>query len=115
MKKKMIGLMVGTMILSTALVGCGSKSDKKQSTSTGKDGSSTELTKDDVTLKVWESSGETEEFIKKAGEAFTKKYPNIKIKYENVEVGDVNTQIALDGPAGVGADVFAAPHDQIGG
>lgn len=74
-----------------------------------------ELTTDEITLKVWESSGQTEEFIKEAGEAFTLKYPNITIEYVNVEVGDANTQIALDGPAGVGADVFAAPHDQIGG
>ncbi|BBF43908.1 maltose/maltodextrin ABC transporter, substrate binding periplasmic protein MalE [Lachnospiraceae bacterium KM106-2] len=116
MKKKVLGLMLGTMVLSTALTGCGSKNDDKKKTDTeDKKASSSELTTDDITLKVWESSGETEDFIKQAGEAFTKKYPNIKIEYENVEVGDVNTQIALDGPAGVGADVFAAPHDQIGG
>ena len=62
-----------------------------------------------------ESSGQTEEFIKQAGEAFTKLHPNITIEYENVEVGDANTQIALDGPGGVGADVFATPSNTIGG
>ena len=67
-----------------------------------------------VTLKVWESTNGPDEFIKKAGEAFTAKYPNITIEYVNVELGDAAGQIALDGPAGVGPDLFAAPHDKLG-
>jgi len=55
----------------------------------------------DVTLTVWESTGGPDEFIKQAGEAFTKLYPHIKINYVNVELGDSTTQIAWDGPAGV--------------
>ncbi len=54
------------------------------------------------------------EFIEKAGEAFTKEHPNITIKYVNVELGDSTSQIALDGPAGTGPDLFAAPHDKVG-
>lgn len=68
----------------------------------------------DVILTVWESTGGPDEFIKQAGEAFTKLYPNIKINYVNVELGDSTTQIAWDGPAGVGPDLFAAPHDKLG-
>lgn len=67
-----------------------------------------------VNLKVWESTNGPDEFIKKAGEAFTAKYPNITIEYVNVELGDAAGQIALDGPAGVGPDLFAAPHDKLG-
>lgn len=67
-----------------------------------------------VTLKVWESTNGPDEFIKKAGEAFTAKNPNIKIEFVNVELGDAAGQIALDGPAGVGPDLFAAPHDKLG-
>jgi len=67
-----------------------------------------------VTLKVWESTNGPDEFIRKAGEAFTAKNPNIKIEYVNVELGDAAGQIALDGPAGVGPDLFAAPHDKLG-
>ncbi len=67
-----------------------------------------------VELTVWESNQGPDMFIKQAGEAFTKKYPNITIKYVNVELGDAAGQIALDGPAGVGPDVFAAPHDKLG-
>lgn len=68
----------------------------------------------EVVLTVWESTNGPDKFIQQAGEAFTKKYPNIKIKYVNVELGDAAGQIALDGPAGVGPDVFAAPHDKLG-
>lgn len=67
-----------------------------------------------VTLTVWESDKGPDEFIKEAGDAYTKKNPNVIIKYVHVELGDASGQIALDGPAGVGPDVFAAPHDKLG-
>lgn len=67
-----------------------------------------------ITLNVWESNNGPDEFIRKAGEEFTKKYPNITINYVHVELGDAAGQIALDGPAGVGPDLFAAPHDKLG-
>jgi len=68
----------------------------------------------DVTLVVWESTGGPDEFIKQAGEAFNKLYPHIKVEYVNVELGDSSGQIAWDGPAGIGPDLFAAPHDKLG-
>jgi arabinogalactan oligomer/maltooligosaccharide transport system substrate-binding protein len=67
-----------------------------------------------VTLTVWESTSGPDEFIKQAGEAYTALHPNITIKFVNVELGDSVNQIALDGPAGVGPDLFAAPHDRLG-
>ncbi|MDR2656048.1 MAG: maltose ABC transporter substrate-binding protein [Oscillospiraceae bacterium] len=67
-----------------------------------------------VELTVWESTAGPDEFIKQAGAAFTANNPDITIKYVNVELGDAAKQISLDGPAGVGADIFAAPHDAIG-
>ena len=67
-----------------------------------------------INLKVWESDKGPDAFIQQAGDAFTKKNPNIKIEYVHVELGDAAGQIALDGPAGVGPDVFAAPHDKLG-
>jgi arabinogalactan oligomer / maltooligosaccharide transport system substrate-binding protein len=67
-----------------------------------------------VTLKVWESDKGPDTFIKQAGDAFTKANPNIVIEYVHVELGDAAGQIALDGPAGVGPDLFAAPHDKLG-
>jgi arabinogalactan oligomer/maltooligosaccharide transport system substrate-binding protein len=67
-----------------------------------------------VELTVWESTNGPDEFIRQAGAKFTELNPNITIKFVNVELGDSTTQIALDGPAGVGPDVFAAPHDKLG-
>ncbi len=67
-----------------------------------------------VTLKVWESDKGPDQFIQQAGEAYTKLHPNVTIEYVHVELGDACGQIALDGPAGVGPDLFAAPHDKLG-
>ena len=69
---------------------------------------------DKIVLTVWESKQGPDEFIQQAGAAFTAKYPNIEINYVNVESNDASNQIALDGPAGVGADVFCTQHDKIG-
>jgi arabinogalactan oligomer/maltooligosaccharide transport system substrate-binding protein len=67
-----------------------------------------------VELTVWESTNGPDEFIKQAGEAYTKLHPNVTVKFVNVELGDSVNQIALDGPANVGPDLFAAPHDRLG-
>jgi len=67
-----------------------------------------------VTLKVWESEGVESEFIQWAAGEFSKANPNVEIVYEPVGTVDARAKIELDGPAGVGADVFVAPHDHIG-
>ena len=69
---------------------------------------------DVIELVVWESTLGPDEFIRQAGKKYSELHPNIKIKYVNVELGNAAGQIALDGPAGVGADLFAAPHDKLG-
>ena len=73
-----------------------------------------EVSGEEITLVVWESVGGPDEFIRQAGAAFTALHPHITIEYQNVELGDATTNIALDGPAGIGADIFAAPHDRLG-
>ncbi len=133
MKKCILGLLVFMGILLFA--GCGEKEGASagSGSSSGASGSSassgtassgesssaqatteSNLTSDKITLKVWESSGASADFVKQAGEAFTAKYPNITIEYENVELSDSSAQIPLDGPAGVGPDVFATPSNTIG-
>lgn len=82
-----------------ALAGCSKKADAGEG---------------NVTLTVWESDNGPDQFIQQAGEAYTKLHPNVTIKYVHVELGDSSGQIALDGPAGVGPDLFAAPHDKLG-
>ncbi len=91
-------------ISALALAGC---SGDNGSGSAGGEG-------DAVTLVVWESLEGRSDFIKQAGEAYTEQNPNVTIEYKNVELGDAPAQIALDGPAGVGPDVFAAPSNATG-
>lgn len=67
-----------------------------------------------TTITVWESLSGPDEFIKQAGEAYSRLHPDVKIKFVNVELGDAVNQVALDAPAGVGPDLFAAPHDKLG-
>ncbi|WP_282945177.1 maltose ABC transporter substrate-binding protein [Cellulomonas endometrii] len=67
-----------------------------------------------VTLVVWESLEGRQEFIEQAGEAYAEEHPNVTIEYKNVEIGDALGQIGLDGPAGVGPDVFAGPSNITG-
>lgn len=95
MKKVLMGIAVVAAVF--AFFGCSKKNDNET-----------------VTLTVWESTNGPDDFIRQAGEKYTELHPNVKIKYVNVELGDSVNQIALDGPAGKGADVFAAPHDRLG-
>ena len=67
-----------------------------------------------ATLKVWESDGPEKAFIQQAIKDYRKVNPNVKIMYEPVASTDARAKIELDGPAGVGADVFVTPHDHIG-
>ncbi|MDE5899345.1 MAG: maltose ABC transporter substrate-binding protein [Treponemataceae bacterium] len=67
-----------------------------------------------VSLKVWESDGPEKDYIMWAIKAYKKIDPKAKITYEPVASTDARAKIELDGPAGVGADVFVTPHDHIG-
>ena len=98
---------IAAVLAGSVLLSCAFGATKKTKTTKAKKNSK-------VTLTVWESTNGPDEFIRKAGEAYTKTHPNVTIKYVNVELGDAVTQIALDGPAGVGPDLFAAPHDRLG-
>jgi len=46
--------------------------------------------------------------------AFNRHYPDVTIHYENVGNVDSRGKVSLDGPAGIGPDVFLMPHDHIG-
>ena len=59
-----------------------------------------------IELKVWESSGTESAFIQAAIKEFRAVNPNVRIIYEPVESTEARNKIELDGPAGVGADVF---------
>ena len=122
--KKAISLTLAAAMSVGLLAGCGGSSSSAstaadstapaETTATQEGGEEYQgipLSSDPVTLKVWESTAGADEFIKQAGAAFNEKYPNINIEYINVELGDAQGQIALDGPTGNGPDLFAAPNN----
>lgn len=122
MKKITMAVLVLALLV-MSFAGCSkdtSNEDTKQVENEGTEEKATEekateeVVAQDVVLTVWESTGGPDDFIKQAGEAFTKENSNITIEYINVELGDSSANIALDGPAGVGPDLFAAPHDKLG-
>ncbi|MBQ3584474.1 MAG: extracellular solute-binding protein [Lachnospiraceae bacterium] len=118
MKKKILSVALVVTMAATAFTGCGKRSSKTETTKfNAKDidfKTNQELTSDKIELTVWESSAGPDEFIKQAGEYFTELYPNITIKYVNVESTDANSKIVLDGPGGQGPDLFATAHNNAG-
>jgi arabinogalactan oligomer/maltooligosaccharide transport system substrate-binding protein len=44
---------------------------------------------------------------------FNKKYPDVNVHYENIGNEGSRPKVSLDGPAGIGPDVFLMPHDHI--
>lgn len=85
---------------------------KTESVANKKDDFSIDITSDNIQLVVWESKDGPDEWIKKAGDAFTKKYPNITITYENVEINDIVT--TLSDKSVRKPDLFGAAHDKLG-
>ncbi len=107
MKRSFVLGVFALSVSAFAFTGCAKKDSSGAAKSSGSGGKK-------ITLKVWESLSGPDEFIKQAGEAYSKIHPNVSIEFINVELGDASGQIALDGPAFVGPDLFAAPHDKLG-
>lgn len=111
MKKKFLMGVAPLMLTGLlTLTGCGGNDAPATTGEVGDTG----LTTDNITLRVWESLGGPDQFMIEAGRRFTEMYPNIEIEFVNVEIGSAASQMALDGPAGIGADLFVAPHDALG-
>lgn len=121
MKKRILSVALVVAMATTMFTGCGKKSDKEVKNAVSDIDvksidfkTNQQLTSDKVELTIWESSAGPDKFIEAAGECFTKLYPNITIKYVNVESTDANSKIVLDGPGGNGPDLFATVHNNTG-
>lgn len=68
---------------------------------------------DGASLVVWESDGNERKFLEEIGRQYEELY-GVKVKVETVPSIDTVGKLMTDGPAGLGADVFSAPHDSIG-
>ena len=122
MKKRILSVALAVTMAAGLFTGCGpSKKETEERdyiTVEGlKESFKTNLqinTTDKIELVVWESLLGPDQFIQEAGEWFTQLYPNITIKYINVESSEANSKIVLDGPAGNGPALFACAHATIG-
>lgn len=113
--KRILAVFLAATIAILSLTGCSCGGNGNTDNNTNNNsGNNTDNNSEKIELTVWESTGGPDEFIRQAGERYTDMHPNVTIKYVNVELGDASSQIALDGPAGIGPDIFAAPHDKIG-
>lgn len=112
--------MVVTMI-SGMFAGCSSKSDddKDDSTAAATSASSTETQasakeelkpEDGAKLLLWT---ENEDYNKAIQKAWAAKYPDVPLEIQTIGGGDARKKLELDGPNGVGCDVFVQPHDQL--
>ncbi len=117
MKKLFSLILVLSLVISLAACG-GAKQTSDEPTSKPAEKEQPQATEEIVPeegaeLVVWESEGEIGEWMKFVGEEFTKKY-GVPVSYEAVGHTDAPGKLQTDGPAGLGADVFAAPHDHLG-
>ncbi|ABX42669.1 sugar ABC transporter substrate-binding protein [Lachnoclostridium phytofermentans] len=123
MKKKVLALLITTTMV-FSMVGCGSKgkdvsnsttpsptpqSEKKQAESNSNQGGEEKKISGD--LLVWLDNDDWADAVI---EAFNAKYPDVTIEYQNVGNVDTRGKVSLDGPAGIGPDVFLMPHDHMG-
>lgn len=118
MKNKLLSIILVVTMAVTLFTGC----DRKKATSNVNTydvskidfKTNQQITNEKVELLVWESTAGPDEFIRTAGKYFTELYPNITIKYVNVESSEADSKIRLDGPGGNGPDLFAAAHNTAG-
>ncbi len=109
MKKVMVILLVLVMLFS--VTGC-----KKQVTAKFADDLEWDEAKQEykfekkAELKFW---ADNDAYAAKIIELWNAKYPNVPLITENVGSTDTSEKLKLDGPAGLGADVFYIPHNSV--
>ncbi|GKX31484.1 hypothetical protein SH1V18_39640 [Vallitalea longa] len=64
----------------------------------------------DAKLMLWTDN---DEFAEQVIKLWNEKYPDVTLEYENVDSNDGAKKMKLDGPAGLGADVFYMPHNSV--
>ncbi|MCX7695736.1 MAG: maltose ABC transporter substrate-binding protein [Caloramator sp.] len=111
--KKPLSIMLSALLVASLMAGCGTKKTEEPKDQKPAEQTNELKPEEGATLLVWESEGPEGEYIKYVAQEFEKKY-GVKVKYEPVNHTDTSGKLQQDGPAGVGADVFAAPHDHVG-
>lgn len=63
-----------------------------------------------ATLSIWIDN---EDYGDKLVELWHEIYPEVELTYEKTDINENVTKLKLDGPAGLGADVFYMPHNAV--
>lgn len=119
-KLRILSLFLAVVMVLFLFAGCGKEAETvTQSNTPAASGETSETPaaenpSEPITLKVWESDGPEKEFMEEMAAQYMKENPNVTIVVEPVANTDAAQRMQLDGPAGVGADVFVAPHDKLG-
>jgi arabinogalactan oligomer/maltooligosaccharide transport system substrate-binding protein len=90
--------------------------DKKADDKKADDKQATELQPEiekGASLIIWDGGGAESKWANFVAAEFTKKY-GVPVKVEEVAHVDAPNKLKTDGPAGLGGDVFSAPHDHVG-
>lgn len=108
--KKLVSLGLVTALSVTGLVACGGnettpKTEETEPTTT------VETPQEKIELKLWLDNDSWAEAMEKGIE---EALPNIDIIYENVGAVDARSKIELDGPAGLGGDIFIQTQGGMG-
>ena len=119
--KKIIAVLLASMMTATALVGCGGgESSSSQASGSSSDGSSASPAsdsaafgdEDNITLKVWAPDKAVSTFEAQCND-FKALYPDKKIEIEIVAQTESDAATQLLNDASVAADVFGFASDQL--
>lgn len=116
--KKILSLLLISALLVMSLAACAPKDRPQPQPNLPEDEQHQQATdglvpEEGAELLIWESEDINGEWLQKVAKAFEQQY-GVKVRYEPVGSNDVKTKLPQDGPAGVGADVFAVPHNDLG-
>ncbi|MFY0760134.1 maltose ABC transporter substrate-binding protein [Metabacillus dongyingensis] len=108
-------------LLMFVMVACSKPSSQEPAKTEGGDKEGGKKTEEKVDLTpeegaelvLWDNADSEAEWASYVAEEFTKKY-DIPVEVQEVNHVDAAGKLEVDGPAGLGADVFHAPHDHVG-
>lgn len=104
--KKIVGLSLSLILSITGLIACSGNEKTDES-----EVPVSEATKEKIELKLWLDD---DSWAAAMEEGIEQALPHIDIKYESVGAVDARSKIELDGPAGLGGDIFIQTQGGMG-
>jgi arabinogalactan oligomer/maltooligosaccharide transport system substrate-binding protein len=115
MKKFIKIAAISTLVLTLAACGSGGTQSpvKETESSTQPAAVNDQQPEKGAKLTMWANPGSQSDWARYVAQEYEKQY-GIPVKVEEVKHTDAPGKMQTDGPAGVGADVFMAPHNSTG-